>query len=268
MKVTKAGSKSGSSKLFCIIPDIHIPDHDPEALGLALSIVRLLRPDSTVFLGDVIDCAPFSSHPRHNVIEEIGVDWIKSEVNPANDVFDEVQKYTKGITHFIGGNHCHRVDRIMAKLGGLGNALSEVLSIRNQLVRGRKNFRYYPYGGKPQDMRVKLAPKLWAVHGWSFAARAAAVHLAAARNNSIIYGHCHRQEELVQRDPWTGEMLSAACPGTLSTLTPSYIPSGNPTNWIHGIRLVYVGKSGNHTGYNVKLNNGSAILPDGREVSV
>lgn len=268
MKVSKAGSKSGTSKLWMVWPDIHFPEHDEQAVALATAISRLLRPDCSLFLGDCIDAAPFSSHPKNSVLEERGDDWLRTEVGPCNALFDEVQSHTKELTHYLEGNHEHRIQRTLAKFGGMGHSLESVLSVKNQMVRGRKNFRHVPYGLDPARMRVKLAPKLWAVHGWSTAQRAAAVHLAAARNNSIIFGHCHRQEELVQRDPWTGDMLSAACPGTLSTLTPSYIPSGNPTSWIHGIRLVWVSKGGNHTGYNVTLNNGSAILPDGREVRV
>lgn len=237
-------------------------------MAVALATHRLLSPDHTVFLGDTMDCAPFSHHARLSVAEERGEDWKATEVDPVNAMLDEVQQNTKGNTHFLCGNHEHRVERALAKLGGLGYSLRSTLNVRAQIAKGRKQFKFYDYGVEPGQMRVKITNNLYAFHGWSTAKSAAHVHLAASRSNSIVFGHTHRAEELVVRDYWSDRNIVAACPGTLCKLHPQYIPNGSPTNWSHGVRLIYVGDNGNWSGYNLPIQHGSCVLPDGRQVTV
>ncbi len=214
-----------------------------------------------------MDCAPFSHHARLSVAEERGEDWKATEVDPVNAMLDEVQQYTKQTTHYLCGNHEHRVERALAKLGGLGYSLRSTLNVRTQITKGRKQFKFYDYGVAPELMRVKITNNLYAFHGWSTALNAARTHLAASRSNSIVFAHVHRAEELVVRDYWEDRNIVAACPGTLCKLHPKYIPSGSPTNWSHGIRLVYVGDHGNWSGYNIPIQHGSCVLPDGRQVT-
>ena len=55
------------AKTIFAFPDIHFPDHDPDALGAALKAHEIIKPDITLFLGDVLDCAIFSAHPKRKI---------------------------------------------------------------------------------------------------------------------------------------------------------------------------------------------------------
>jgi len=227
-----------------------------------------------LFLGDVLDCAIFSSHPKRKISENQTYDFKKLEVDPCNKMLDHVQKNTKIHTHFLGGNHEERIERWAVGAGAVGESLYSSISPETTLAAGRKNFTYTPYSPTTGDRLgfvqiVKPSTQmtsggLVAVHGWSFAKHAAYVHLEKSRSQSIVFGHTHRAQTIVERDPWNGNPIKAFNPGTLSKLQPLYMTS-NPSSWSHGFSIIYVGTR-SWTEYCVGVNRGYAVLPDGTEV--
>src|SRR5258708_7028103 len=95
-------------KVF-IFPDVHFPDHDPLALEAALKAHEVLKPDHTIFLGDVLDCGIFSMHPKRKISETVSSSFKKTEVDPCNKMMDRVQKSTKH-TDYLLGNHEDRIE--------------------------------------------------------------------------------------------------------------------------------------------------------------
>lgn len=263
------------AKLWFIFPDIHLPDQDDAALACALKAHEKLKPDYSLFLGDVLDCAVFSTHPKRKISENQAYDFKKMEVDPCNKMLDRVQKNTKVHTYFLEGNHEERIERWATSAGGVGESLFSAISPMTQLGANRKNFTMIPYSPhtgdrmgfvqivKPSDQMKSGG--LVAVHGWSFSKHAAYVHLEKSRSQSIVFGHTHRAQTIVDRDPWTGAPIKAFNPGTLSKLQPIYMTGGSPSAWSHGFGIIYVGTR-SWTEYMINVNNGYAVLPDGTEV--
>lgn len=54
----------GDQKSCVILPDLQIPYQDDEAISVALQVVRDVRPDKVVLLGDAVDLAPWSKYPQ------------------------------------------------------------------------------------------------------------------------------------------------------------------------------------------------------------
>ena len=267
------GRARGSAKLWLSFPDIHIPDHDPEALALAVEVGRILQPDYSLFLGDVLDAGVFSAHNKRTLQESQIYDYKETEVDPTNALLDEVQKNTKEKTYFLEGNHCARIERWAVNGGMAAQSLYKLISPYNTLAAHRDNFEFVPYnvptGNRMGCVQIAKESKthsgLFAIHGWSFALAAARIHLQKSRSQSILYGHSHRAAMEASRDPWTGRIIKAFNPGTLSKLQPLYNVGGNPSDWSHGVALIYVGQN-SWTEYLISIVNGSCVLPDGREL--
>jgi len=273
----KVGPPGKGAKLWVVVPDIHFPEHDEVALALALKAIEVLKPTHTLLLGDVLDCGSFSEHSKRTVAEDEAYDFEEAEIKPCNAMLDWIQKHTKEFTYYLEGNHEARIERWAVKGGQANKSIYRLISPQHTLARGRKDFKMVPYAVPTGAQRgfvqmVKQSPQmrtggLVAVHGWSFAKHAARVHLEKSRSQSIVYGHTHRQQVEVSRDPWTGQLVKAFNPGTLSKLEPLYAVGGSPNDWAHGFALVYVGES-SWTEYVISIVNGGCVLPDGRQLRV
>jgi predicted phosphodiesterase len=258
------------SKLWFIFPDIHVPNHDETALECALKAHALLKPHYTVFLGDLMDCELFSSHRKRLITETLAYDFKQIEVQPTKDLLDRVQKNTKEHTYLLSGNHEERIERWASNSGQISQSLFSMLNPEIVLSENRKKFTFVPYslsdGG---HAHIRIASDLVAVHGWSWAKHAAQIHLEKSRSQSIVFGHSHRHQVASARDPWTGKIIKAFNPGTLSKLQPIYMVGGNPSDWSHGFAIVYVGKGKtNWTEYCITIKEGYCVLPDGTEIKV
>lgn len=269
--------KTGGAKLWVILPDIHFPDHDEEALEVVRTAVSLLKPDHCLLLGDVLDCAVFSSYPNKTFLSEHKESYAKSEVEPALEFLTFLNKHSKSNIHYLEGNHEARIERWAVGAGLLGKALFDSISPQAIFTKEIKDIKYTPYEiitdkrmGYVQIAQPSAQMRtggLVAVHGWSWAKHAARVHLEKSRSQSIVYGHTHRMALDSSRDPWSGNPILAFSPGTLSKLQPLYATGGSPSEWSHGFALVYVGKT-SWTQYLIPITKGCCVLPDGREIKL
>lgn len=274
IKVTPPGK---GAKLWVILPDVHFPEHSEEALALALKAVEVLKPTHTLLLGDVLDCSAFSEHSKRTIQEDEAYDFEEAEIKPCNAMLDFIQKNTKEHTYFLEGNHEARIERWAVKGGQANKSIYKLISPQHTLAKHRKNFTMVPYAVPTGAQRgfvqiVKHSSQmrtggLVAVHGWSFARHAARLHLEKSRSQSIVFGHTHRQQVETSRDPWSGQIVKAFNPGTLSKLEPLYAVGGSPTDWSHGFALCYVGET-SWTEYVCSIVNGAVVLPDGRQLRV
>jgi hypothetical protein len=267
----------GSAELWFAFPDIHFPLQDKKALAVAVKAHKLLNPDNTVFLGDVLDCSIFSSHANKTIAESQTYDFKKVEIDPANELLDIVQKNTKKNTYLLEGNHEWRVERWAANNNRVGESIYDLISPKATLSQGRKNFTYIPYTPVSGNMSnfLQIAPNnkkmktggLVAIHGWSHAKHSSYRHLELSRTQSILHGHVHRQQSIATRDPWHNRVIKAFCPGTLSVLQPLYAHGGTPTDWVHGFAIIYVGTR-SWTEYNITIVNNQCVLPCGTEITI
>ena len=265
-------TKKPSSKLWFVFPDIHIPEHDEAAVACAMQAHSLLKPDYSLFLGDVLDCGIFSAHNKRTLDELKVQDYEQIELDPARNLIDNVQKNTLIKTWFLGGNHEERIERWATSGGTVEQSLFGMLNPATTLSRTldgskRTKFEFVPYTKAQGSSYVRIASDLVAVHGWSWAKHAAQIHLEKSRTQSVVFGHSHRHQVASSRDPWTGKVIKAFNPGTLSQLSMLYHVGGVPSDWSHGFALIYVGVN-SWTEYCISINNGYCVLPDGTEIKV
>jgi predicted phosphodiesterase len=279
MQVHTPGRARGGSALWVVLPDIHFPDHNPDSLAIALKAHEILKPEYSLFLGDVLDCGVFSAHAKKTISEAQGYDFKEQEIDPCNYMLDIVQANTSEFTYYLEGNHEQRIERWAVNNGRVGESVYKFISPRQTLWKGpkREKFKMIPYeqadGNRMGYVQIVKPTKkmksggLVAVHGWSHAKHAARAHLEISRSQSIIHGHTHRMQLDVSRDPWTGAPIKAMSPGTLSKLQPMYAHGGRPSEWSSGFMLIYVGKE-TWTEYMINITHGACVLPDGREIKV
>lgn len=88
-----------------LIPDIHFPIENKQAVEVTKRALAILKPSRTVFLGDMLDCGAFSTHGAKTIKELRQSNFMEEEVKPGNAFIDFAQKYTKHETAFVEGNH-------------------------------------------------------------------------------------------------------------------------------------------------------------------
>ena len=267
-KVLPSIKKASGQHLVIVIPDIHFPNEDKEAVAIVKRAVAKLKPERTIFLGDALDCNPFSSFDPKSIKEQKQSNFMEDEVMPANRFIDHAQKHTKGDTIFIEGNHEYRVERWAIQHGYGAASIYDGISPQKLLSAGRSDFKYIPYikQGDPGLSYYSITPNLIAVHGWSFAQAAPRVHLNKAKTRSVVFGHTHRQQSEASRDPFTNERLVAFSVGCLSQIQPTYFHQ--PNDWVLGFGLIYISQSNprDFTEYALTIQKGRVILPDGTEL--
>ncbi len=246
-------------------PDIHWSDRDEKALAVAMRAQEIFQPDRTVIGGDLLNCTPFSRHPRQSLNDGADLDWRASEIDPVNGFLDYVQERTgKGGIDFIEGNHDAWFERWLTGVRG-GESLSGFVP-RRLLGDGRKNFRWIPFSDpRERSAYVQLASDMIVVHGWSACLHAAAKHLRDAKNMSVIFNHTHRTETRTET-LFGGEPVAAWSAGCLCQRVPMYAHGRSVTSWTHGFWVAYIGRRSS-TVYPVTINHRyEAVLPDGTEV--
>jgi hypothetical protein len=238
--------------------DIHFPNEDKEALQVAMAGQRFFKPDITIVGNDLIDCTPYTGWADSSLTEALAKDWRNTELRPANKFLNAVQKHTKK-TIFLPGNHDKWVERWAARAGKIGLAIHDIISIKTNLCKGRKNFEY-------KDS-VNLHRYLSVVHGWSYCKHAAYKHVELSKTKSIIFHHTHRRQMITTRDPWYGRPIEAISAGCLCEQVPMYRHDGAPTEWTHGFWVAFIGKR-SFTIYPILIHEARAIMPDGKEIKL
>lgn len=254
------------SHLCFVVPDIHFPHHDPAALDCVLLAHAALKPKRTIILGDMLDAQAFSAHPVKSLAEERAGTFFESEILPAREFLSRLEENTDQID-MLEGNHEQRVERTILNMGGVMEDLADLVSPQRLLSEGRtKPFAYVPYAPKSGVLpHVKIAKDLIAVHGWTWCRHAAAKHLDQSRNRSVVFGHIHRKQSYMTRDPIDNRTLQAWSPGCLSKLQPLYQTS-SPTEWVHGFSLVWVTDDLERwTSYSPTIDRGVCVLPSGQK---
>lgn len=240
---------------------MHFPNHDPQAVEVFGKALKALRPSVSICLGDLVDCAAFSTHAP----DPSGDVPYDREISLANAFLDDVQK-ASGKTVYLEGNHEYRLERYAAR-DRAGKAAKALLSPRELLGRGRKNFTFVPYSHEAGEYgHYRAAPNLVCVHGWSHAQNATRQHLEKGQGVSVIHGHTHRADHQYVQGRWSSGIVEAVSAGCLCKRIPTYM-AGTPVDWVHGFIMGYLGKT-QHTLFFVPIVKNACVLPSGREIRI
>lgn len=226
-----------------VLPDVHVPFHDPDALRVAVAHGKKYRPTHVLLNGDFVDfyaCSFFQTNPKlRDLARELAaanecLAWLREQFPKAQLVWKE-------------GNHEERWDRyVMSKAPELFGVLT---------TRLEAQFPAGPIWVRDKK-RVHLG-KLLVLHGheyrWAIqnpVSPARGLQLRA--RVSALCSHFHQRSEHSTRDG-NGKLLTTWSTGCLCQLTPDYAPFNE---WSHGFATVTVDKDGAFEVANHKILHG------------
>jgi len=230
-----ATKKQTKAKLrpYLFISDAHRPYHDERAWRLVIEVGKDLKPYGIVCIGDFADFYSVSSHSkdparRASLAEEL------MEVHSGLNDLDSLGAADK---HYIGGNH---EDRLTRYLRDKAPELFGVTDIPSVLNLGGRGWNYTPY--KEYTKRGKLHM----THDVGTAGRYATFKALDTFQHSIITGHAHRLQYVVEGNA-VGEYKLSAQFGWLGDRTQiDYMHQARVNkDWALGFGFGYVdGNSG------------------------
>lgn len=170
-------------KTVFIVPDLHAPYHDLQAVETALKICKYVKPTHTVFLGDCIEAEGVSKYIKESVSARAITD-IGAEFDSFNSLFD---KFTANSDEVLitKGNHC-------ARLRDYADQHPEVAS----LINFEKNIHLKDRRKEGKKIRIceyneaLNIGKLWFTHG-TYTGDNSAKKMVMAYQRSLCYGHTH-----------------------------------------------------------------------------
>jgi predicted phosphodiesterase len=246
--------------------DLHIPYHDPLAVSVVLAVIKLLKPDLVICLGDLLDCSQFSVHPATYDVPETE---FEDDLDYARSLLDAMHARCDRLV-MVEGNHEYRIDRWAARTQE-GRGAYSLIAPRIQLsktaeLKPRKKWSYVRYGNREGKYpHYKINSRIVAVHGWSYAIHATKNHLKKSQGMSILHGHTHRKDSTGVQHLWIpGRTVDAMSCGCLCQKVPLWCTS-SPVEWVNMFLLGYLGSHSEEI-YPITIRGDHCILPDGRRV--
>lgn len=220
-----------------VIPDVHRPAHDRKAWSVMLGVLREVKPDRAILIGDYLDMLSLSQHPKSRP------DLVKlaEELHDGNLGLDELQDASPSSTwDYLEGNHEVRATRYEAAFGSLDGMLSIPVGLfmqpRDAYRRSSVELRgmnWIPLRQQP----IVLGPVAY-LHGISESKHHAMIHAeqlgpqCGARY--VTYGHLH-----VFQTFRSNAGYEAQCCGFLGDATrPEFsYTKGRPLPWVCGFLI-------------------------------
>lgn len=277
-------------KTAVILPDIQIgyyrdtqgklhPTHDEAALGVALQIVRTVRPDDVVMVGDNLDFPELGKYRKHHAF----VQTTQPAIDRAGELMGQIRAAAgdEAEIFWLAGNHEERLpnyiqDNASAAFGlKAANSPPEawpLLTVKVLCRLDEVGVTFLP--GYPANEHY-LNDRLQVIHGERVSANSSTVHkLLQYERVSTICGHIHRREwaERTRRTRYGPRTILAASPGCLCRIDGK-VPStksghdqhGQPLkryeDWQQGLAIVhYVPGDGPFTYEPIAIHDGSALF--------
>ena len=225
-------------KTLVIIPDLQIPQHDPKAVAVAQKLIRHIKPDTAVYIGDVIAADAVSRYPETSWEE--ADQKLDDEIDATNEVLDQFDKVfrqtkTRDIL-YLEGNHETRVIAWAVKnFGKLGRRRAP--DIERDLRLKERGYKYIYRDDQPiRISRFDLE------HGEYANQYHAAKNLRLLHRN-LFYGHTHDYQVHTGGHSHNDAPKLAMSFGCLCKFKQRYIKGGG-TNWIHGLGVIYYDDKG------------------------
>ena len=236
-----------SSNNILWMSDVHLPNHDKDAINLATKYGKDKKINCIVLGGDILDNTPFTSHDS----PPPSADDVREWFDYAEIFFSHLRTlFPKAHIVWLEGNHDNWYVRyLMKKAPMLFN--DEYFRLPERLSLKKYNIDFY-------DQNVILrAGKLHMAHGHTivrgvFAPVNAARGVFMRAKSSMMVGHVHttsnHSETNIKEEP-----ISCWSVGCLCTLSPDYDPHNTKHNL--GFAHITVEKDGSFAVDNKRIIN-------------
>lgn len=211
-----------------VVSDTHIPYHDVRAWNLMLKVGRALKPKHLITIGDLLDFYAVSSHSK-NPLRTL---QLRQEIDEGNSCLDQLDALGARHKIAIGGNHS---DRLQRYLYDKAPELFEVLDVPKLLHYKERGWHWVPY---KDDVRLG---KCYLTHDVGSAGRNAVFKALDTYQHSIITGHTHRLQYIVEGNA-AGEVKLSAQFGWLGDVNQiDYMHKTTAKkNWALGFGIGYL----------------------------
>jgi len=219
------------------------PLHDLKALSIVTRIIKNIKPDKIIILGDMLDLPDWSTHfllrPEFAFTTQASLDFVSSWIS-------EVRPYCKEMIYIEGNHEKRMIDSIVKntiQAYGIRPAnepeVPPVISIPYLLGLYKMDVEYvgdYPKG------EYYINNNLVCVHGNKVGAKSGQTSTKLLENAriSIISGHTHRLE-MAHKTIWTRgipKIYQAVSLGTLAMIDGTVPSSSARHNWQQGFGVV------------------------------
>jgi hypothetical protein len=251
----EAKTRPDGGKRAVILPDLQLPYIDEQALSVALQIVRDVKPDQIIFIGDALDLSAWSKYIQR-----------PEYAQATRESFTQLYQLLYGLRAenrqaqivVLEGNHSARIEKnlLMNAQSAFGLKRADqpegwpVMSVPNLCAFDTLDIEYIP--GYPAN-RFWLNERLQIIHGDLARPNGKSARAIVNRERvSTIFGHTHRIEQASQtsQDYHGGKQhhtFNIGCLCRLDGAVPSLktgidgrtgenIP--NYMDWAHGLLVV------------------------------
>lgn len=239
-----------------VLPDQHVPFHDPKLHQLVCSTLDSIRPYSVILSGDFFDFPTIGKHRWDPIDVPDPLNHVASSLTVGRTVLEDyIRAAPWAKFSFIPGNHDYRFTKYIAEKAPDLLAIKD-MTTKHPLLRLSAFFppevayvlgrggRQWPHG------RVWVTKDVAVLHGWLTRSQAGATASALIRvlGHSAVMGHTHRQAVVFQtvqtrhgpRRLWGVEAGTLASPHRFGyTTAPDWQP-GFAILHVEGDRLVDV----------------------------
>jgi hypothetical protein len=193
---TPPSGASGTLEPVLIVADAHRPYHSPVWWDLLMQVGRWLKPAHLVIIGDFADFYAVSDHDKHpdraNRMDE--------ELADVDAGLDELDSLGARDKLYIEGNHEDRLRRYLMK----NPALAGVVSTEKLLKLRERGWEFVPY------KRHAARGKVHFTHDVGSAGRNAVFRALDTYQTSVVHGHTHRMQMVVEGTAVGGCKISAS----------------------------------------------------------
>lgn len=266
-----------STQVWAITPDKHFAHssqgltpmdrHDPKALSVVLQILKDIKPDCYIDVGDLIHLSYLS---RWNIGADMQGRVVSSkgtaiEMNLKDDNalinvwWDKVQDACGRKTeyYFEEGNHEEILRALRQKRMFDGFDKSQFYPEAQWLFKER-GIKFVPYQnhGEDGDNWVKIGPHLKVLHG-NYANKGHLQKHWEDHQCNLIYGHMHTREAKDFRHPTASTSVQTI--GCLCGKRASY-HRGRTNAWAQGMSIVYLLSNGKFIDHFIRILDGQAVF--------
>ena len=227
--------------------DIHsgelAPLHDLKAIAIATEIIKEIKPDRIIMLGDMLDLPDWSTHfvrsPEFYFTTQPSLDWLASWIK-------ELRPYCKEMVYIEGNHEKRMIDSIVQntiQAYGIKPAnepdVPPIVSVPYMLGLHKIGVEYignYPHG------EFYINDNLVCIHGNKVGPKSgqSIMKMLDSPRISVIQGHVHRLE-MGHKTVWSHgqpKIYQAVSLGTLARIDGIVPGAGTRYNWQQGFGIV------------------------------
>jgi len=227
--------------------DIHsgelTPLHDLKAIAIATEIIKEIKPNRIIMLGDMLDLPDWSTHyvrsPEFYFTTQPSLDWLASWIK-------ELRPYCKEMVYIEGNHEKRMIDSIVQntiQAYGIKPAnepdVPPIVSVPYMLGLHKMGVEYignYPHG------EFYINDNLVCIHGNKVGPKSgqSVMKMLDSPRISVIQGHVHRLE-MGHKTVWSHgqpKIYQAVSLGTLARIDGVVPGGGTRYNWQQGFGIV------------------------------